>query len=214
MAKDRKQRFQTPGDLAAALAPWCGLASEQAWPAAIDLAAPLAPAAGSHAAEAEQAAGESPAELQAPVEPSGPVPAGTPLSDAAFKEKWQQWTAIVEVSLRRRGQRDWINPQAFEGLQKDLAEACQAHARAAEGPRRKFFESLAGLVKPWGNPDTLMQTDPEIHQSLFYLCLKAERNLNRWLTDPAGGGLFGRLRKGWRRLRWHAELRKFFQGPH
>jgi serine/threonine protein kinase len=210
MAKDRYQRFQSPAELACALAPWCG---------GMDSAA----AAGRQTPVNRDSRTER---IVVDVRDRSPDtmiqvlrPGETPAIDEALREKWRQWTAIVEVSLRRRGSRQWINAQAFQALQEELVQWCRDRACVADERQRDFLESLEELVKPWLTPDTLMQTDVEIHTSLLRLCQQAEQTLNDWFlatraatanAESVAGGLLNRFRKRRDLLDFQEHIRKRF----
>jgi serine/threonine protein kinase len=132
----------------------------------------------------------------------------TPPLDTAFKEKFLQWTAIVERTLRERGTQQRINRQAFAALQRDLVGNCEAQARASEGPRREFFLNLANLLKPWLTPEALAQTDLEIHYQLLDLFQRAEGELAKWVASTETARQ-GEPKEASRRT-WTAMLRKVF----
>jgi serine/threonine protein kinase len=216
MAKDKAQRFQTPAELACALVA-CGAQSrsETTAPAARPSAAPQIPAAPDirnerTEVEARDSAPETMIQLSSPGEPS---------IDEVLHEKWQQWTAVVEESLRRRGSRNWINLQAFQSLQEELVRMCRERSSAAQGKQQEFLESLEEMVKPWLTPDTLMQMDIEIHGSLYRLCQQAQQTLNEWIqatravggnAEAVSGSFLNRFKKRRELLDFQAKIRKRF----
>jgi hypothetical protein len=219
MAKDRTRRFQTPAELAVALAPWCGGGSGRSAPPAAEPAPVPAPPEELQETAFEPLVAQ---EIDTSQVSSGP-PSSTPwLSapiDSAFRDQWEQWTAIVESSLRRRGAHRWIHAEAFERFHGALVAGCEALARETDGPQRAFFESLTDLVKPWLTPDSLMQTDPEVHDSVLRLCHRAQVELDRWSGirpvqrqegDTAVRGVLSRFRSRRERLEFKAKMRRLF----
>jgi serine/threonine protein kinase len=210
MAKDRERRFQTPEELAQELAALSGPGRRRPAPAPVAVEAPAEPpteAPGQGAAEpdvgeSDQAAASFPsltAVLNPPIDPS-------------FPEKFRQWTAVVEITLRRRGALRQINREAFGALQRHLVRACQVHASAADHGRSAFFHRLEELLKPWLTPEALAQTDLEIHAQLFREFQQAERELDQWIApDGTTAGdeqsTTGRLGSGFKKRRRQQELR-------
>jgi serine/threonine-protein kinase len=211
MAKERGERFQTPAELAAELA----ALSRAGWRRHMSHAAAVAPPA--------EVAGEEAAErtilkvVDELQETNCPLPAGVPFVDEAFRDKFRLWTAIVTITLRRRGALRRINREAFASLQRDLVAACHAQACAAQDPRSDFFQELKDLLKPWLSPDALAQTDLEIHYQLAGWFCQAERELDRWVppSDPPEGDLtsFGRFLTRLKQRpepHWQVQLRNVF----
>jgi serine/threonine protein kinase len=178
MAKDRNQRFQTPAELVQALSPRCGPGSRHEAPAAVG-PLPESPA-GDRAGGATCPPAALASDDRSTVEFLVDSPAASPAGDASLWEKWQHWTAIVAASVRRRGATRWINPRAFRALQTELVRACRAQANASEGESRHLFQRLEELVKPWLTPESLTQTDLEIHLSLATLCQQAKQDIDTW----------------------------------
>src|SRR5262249_54194577 len=139
MAKDPQQRFQTPAELVQELPPWWGPGSRQEVPAAAAESPPDRPADGQQGGMEGSAAGPVDHVARTVVlHPARPI-------DAAFREKWHHWLAIVEVSVKRRGARHWINPRAYQALQAELMKMCRVEASSGERERRAFFQRLQGL---------------------------------------------------------------------
>jgi serine/threonine-protein kinase len=213
MAKERDQRFQTPAELAAELATLTGSRGRRVMPAA----AAAAPAPEVAEEEAEHTILKVVDELQ---ETNCPLPDGAaeaPAVDETFRDKFRQWTAIVTITLNRRGALRRINRQAFAALQRDLVAACHAQASVARDRRSDFFRDLEDLLKPWLSPDALAHTDLEIHCQLARWFRQAERELDKWVPpneppepDPTSfGRLLTRLtQRG--EPRWQVQLRNVF----
>jgi serine/threonine protein kinase len=198
MAKDPEQRFQTPAELVQELPPWWGPGFQQEVPAATAGYPPDGPAGGQQGGM-EGAAADPVAVVPSTVamHPARPI-------DAAFREKWHHWLAIVEVSVKRRGARHWINPRAYQALQAGLVNMCRAEASSGERKRRDFFQRLQGLISPWVTAETLTQTELEIHFSLLELCRQMELEINTWAgvaptklrsSESTLGSILGRFRK-------------------
>jgi hypothetical protein len=189
--KDRAQRFQTPAELAHALAPWCDGGGGTATPA---VPAPEPASGGPDGGAEEEASGPLTGLIDTvtgPGEgprlpPEGPAPTG-----ASLRDMWERWTGIVARSVSGPGFARWVKPRQFEQLQTELVRACLAHARVAEGKRREFFESLAELVKPWLSPEALIHADREIRWSLLELCQQALRDLDREASARPTAGAEG-----------------------
>jgi hypothetical protein len=202
MAKDRNQRFQTPTELVQALSPWDHPGARHQVPAAVG-PPPALPAGDREDGTSCPPAGRAPDE-RSTVELVVDSPAALAGDASSLREKWQHWTAIVAASVRRRGATHWINPRAFRGLQTELVRACRAQAHASAAETRHLFQRLEELVKPWLSPESLTQTDLEIHFSLVRLCQQAQQDLDAWAgrspTQPGGsastlGSFLGRLIK-------------------
>jgi serine/threonine protein kinase len=176
MAKDRGQRFQTPAELLRELYPWCGSGRPYEARAAEVVLLAEVPAGGQEDGAKCPPARAAEDDLST-VGSLADSPEAASSLDAAFRKKWQHWTAIVEASGRRRGGRRWVNPVAFQGLQEELVRVCHAKACASKGEGRLFFLRLEELVKPWLTPDTLTQMDPEIHLSLLRLYQQANHDV-------------------------------------
>lgn len=198
LAKDRNQRYQTPAELVQALAPWCGPGTAQAPPTVVDLSLP-------EAVPADAEAGPIGCPVAATSDDSStfvPLGAKALVIDPDLWQKWQDWTSLVAVSVRRRGARRWVDPCTFRLLQTDLVRACRAQAEASEGETRQLFHKLEELVAPWVTPESLMQTELEIHLSLLSLCQQARENLAAWARSrspqPEGGkGIVGGILRRW-----------------
>jgi serine/threonine protein kinase len=220
MAKDKAGRFQTPAELARELVPWCSENRPQTTtvetnPARVQqtVSAAVSPESRNEQTLVEVRAGVPDTMIQL-------SPPGEPASiDDTLLEKWQQWTAVVEVSLRRRGNRNWIKPQAFQALQEELVQICRERSSTAEGKQREFLESLEELVKPWLTPETLMQMDVEIHGSLLRLCQQAEQTLREWIlatrsvsenAESVAGSFLHRFKKRRELQEFQAKIRKKF----
>jgi serine/threonine-protein kinase len=219
MAKEKDQRFQTPAELAAELAALSGRRErpEPQPPAAAELPDVL-PADEPAADTAESAGLEPVGDLQETscLLPAAPVV--VPPLDPAFREKFRQWTAIIEFSSRRRGSLRRLNREAFAVLHRDLVATCQAQAGVGRDRRRAFFERLEGLLRPWMSPEALAHADLEIHAQLARMFQQAERELDKWLVsdDPADsdqtnlGRLLARFKRRGAPYDWKAQLRKVF----
>jgi serine/threonine protein kinase len=213
MAKDPAQRFQTPAELVGELPPWWHPGSQPPVPPVVAVPPPEAPAE------------DQPVE----VEPSPAHPADTGRStvvlrparpiEAAFREKWHHWVVIIEVSLQQREARHWINRRAFAALQTELVQACRAEASEGERARRAFFQRLQGLVSPWVTPDTLTQTELEIHLSLLQLCQQAEAEMSTWggtaptkvrSSESTLGNILGRFIKRREPAAFRETMRKLY----
>jgi len=217
MAKDKAQRFQTSAELACELAPWCG-GNRPETTAAANLASPQKALSASQDSQNESIVAQV-CDRSAETMIQDSSEGETASIDGALCEKWQQWTAIIAESLRCRGSRHWINPQAFQALQAELVQMCRVRICAAEGRQREFLQSLEGLVKPWLTPETFMQMDMEIHVSLLRLCQQAEQTLNDWVNatravtpnaETIAGGFLGRFRKRRDLLDFQSKIRKLF----
>jgi hypothetical protein len=219
LAKDREQRFQTPAELLQGLAALSGGGGGGGRTAAPEGAAPPeGPGGGPGTGGGQAALGELAAAAGTTV-PQLPTPAGlTAPGWAAFREKFRQWTALVEFTLRRRGAVRGINRQAFAALHRELVRACQALASAAEGARREFYQRLEERLEPWLSPEALAQTDLEIHYQVAYEFQEAERDLDRWVaasgTSVAGqtaiGRLLGRFKRQWEQHHFKEQMRELY----
>jgi serine/threonine protein kinase len=105
--------------------------------------------------------------------------------DAELPQEWSRWTLFVASLVSAPDGRPRISSRAFELLRKHLVEACEAQAAATAGPRREFFERLAGLVRPWLNLGVLTATEPEILFSLLSHCAQALRELQELAGSQA-----------------------------
>jgi hypothetical protein len=196
-AKDPNQRFQTPAELARELGPFSGTAGRPGRIAAAEVEAPAHPPAGLPGARGAegppwQPADEGPTVVHRSLPPAVPAPS----DDTPFREKFRRWTAVVELTLRRRGALPRIDREAFNALQQDLVRACHVQASAAEDRRRQFYQQLEELLKPWLSPEALANTDLEIHYQLVREFRQAERQLDAWIAASGPGGnqtTFGRI---------------------
>lgn len=229
MAKTRNRRFQTPSEFVTAVATWCGAQSapesapvvappREAAPAPIPVPAP-APIPVPQADPEHVPTAPSVPQLQATDMPlPEPTPNRLPI-DAGFRARWQQWTALVEVSALRRGTHHWVDPEAFRVLQEELVRTCHVHAHATTGELRDFYVRLEALVRPWVTPDSLMQTDRKIHLDLVRLCQQAEQEIDR-LTGQGRAetvesrttlwGFLSRFRGRRERQQFEEEMRRRF----
>jgi serine/threonine protein kinase len=175
MAKDPVRRFQTPAELAKELAGVGRLEDEDSAAETI------------HGLEEEDFV-DLPEDAAGRAGLARSRATATPVIDAAFVDNWRRWTALIGSAARGRGQR--INPRSFQQLRKRLIEGCETGARATGAGWRELFERLAGLVKPWVTPQTLMRTDKEILASLLLICQQADQQLNQIMAaqTTAGGG--------------------------
>jgi hypothetical protein len=182
MAKDPGQRFQTPAEVAEELARVCPAA-----PAAPGIRRE-APALEPRTEGRQEVGGGSavagrPAEAQDTVEQLNSSAAPTQLVDGAFLDHWRRWIAVVEAFAVGQGHLYRARPREFHQLHQRLLDGCDARAAAAEAGKREFFQRLAGLVKPWVNPDALARPDREVLYSLVILCYEAEQKLAAELAD-------------------------------
>jgi serine/threonine protein kinase len=206
MAKERKGRFQTPAEVTQELVGVCRLPLSLSTVQTSDAPSPDGRALGdsssalalSPSSQGVQGANES--EQKQPftdpvtrahdaVEQLLRFPQQAPPLDPGFLEDWRQWTAVIESFVAGRGTTLKLEPQSYRLLHKRLVERCEALAKDANGVRREFMLSLAELVKPWLNPDTLNRTDRELLYSLLWLCHRAELGLiemTRIRTPVAG----------------------------
>jgi serine/threonine protein kinase len=203
MAKERSQRFQTPAELARELASLPG----------------RRPAPFTTAADSPKGPPAADPEAISDTKTTCVLPTSAALAlpiDVAFRHNFRLWTAIVALSLRRRGALRKMNKEAFSALQRDLLAACEAQAVAAEDQGRALFHKLEGLLRPWLNPEALAQADLEIHQQLARECHEAEDELDKWAGRPTGPdpNSAGNILSYWRTRRaqshLEAHLRKHF----
>ncbi len=198
LAKKMDQRFQTPAELASELASLSETRERQNLPSLTAVQPPESlPTTGSTA----DTAGSTVVKTEADIQETGCIlMAATtvaPPFDAAFMNKFRQWTAMVELTLRQRGSLRRMNREAFSALQRDLIQACQAQVCVGTDQRRAFFQRLEELLKPWLSPDALAETDLEIHGQVARMFKEAERQLDKWVVasvPPASDqSNFGRL---------------------
>jgi serine/threonine protein kinase len=179
LAKKMDQRFQTPAELARELAGLSGTRERQPPPSQAAIRPPERSAAEDNAEATVLKAADDRQETNSFQLAEGDV---VPALDAAFMNKFRQWTAMVELTLTQRGSLNRLNREAFSALHADLVTACQAHLRTAQDERRDFFQRLVELLKPWLSPDALAHADPEIHSQVAYLFKQAERVLDQWVV--------------------------------
>ena len=195
MAKERRGRFQTPAELTQELAvvsyqresagtsqtsatpsvPGAGLGTLSSGlpPSPSDWGSP-----GSNESVEKQPFTDPVARAQDAVEQLLRFPKqAVPFVDPGFLEDWRQWTAVVGSYVHGRGTAPRVEAQSYGLLHRRLVARCEALAGDADGVRREFLLSLAELVKPWLNPDTLNRTDRELLHSLLWLCHRAELGL-------------------------------------
>jgi serine/threonine-protein kinase len=215
MAKDPGQRFQTPGELARELVSLSGTAGRRA--------AAAEPASGGAGPGPETSFPSAVFKLPtdaalreaATLIGDDPLLAGSGESplDPAFREKFRQWTALVEYTLRHRGAFRHINREAFAALQRQLLRACRALACVADDERRTFFQRLEERLKPWLSPQALAQTDLEIHYQLVEEFQQDEQELDRWMVKADDRTTLGRLLtlfKGRQQTDVRTQLRQIF----
>jgi serine/threonine protein kinase len=218
LQKDRAARFQTPGELATHLDPWCG-----SRPVLFRAATkPDSPDETSAVAEPEAKPGTvegAPAsQADSPVAPLPPTVIVPLLSLSQLRQKWWQWTLMVELTLRGKRHAK-IAPDKFRSLQLELVEACVAAQKTTDAGRRVLFERLSCLVEPWIDLKALMSLDQEIHYGLLRYCLEAGQEIDSWLRaeraeGPSSETVIGEVPQGFKNRRdWHAfrqRMQKFF----
>jgi hypothetical protein len=217
LAKDRAARFQTPAELASHLDPWC-LARPALSRAAAKPSAAEAPAGDDRGAEQGTAAPAAAKEAESPVAQLTPTVIVPPPSLSQIRQKWWQWTLIVELTFRgKRHAR--IDPAKFRALQQELVEICHAGQKTADAARRVLFERLSCLVEPWIDIKALIDLDQEIHCGLLRYCLEAGQEIDTWLRAeraeaPSNETVIGEVPQGFKNRRdWQAfrqRMRKFF----
>jgi hypothetical protein len=206
MAKEREHRFQQPAELAQELGALLGGGGGASQPPASRGALPPGGARGGPGVGGGAGALGEPAALRSTDSQAVTTVSATPLGDAAFLEKFRQWTVIVEFTLRRRGALRGINRPAFRALHQELVVACQAEANAGEGERRAFYLRLEERLKPWLSPEALAQAELEIHCQVASEFQEAAQELERLLAGSGAAetkhesGL-GRLLSGFKRRR-------------
>jgi serine/threonine protein kinase len=150
MDKDPDQRFQTPGELARALVPWCN---------------PRA------AAPVEEASPPEGAKDRTPVTDNDD---GFAVADESLTEAWCRWVDVVEGFARRRGNRLGISDTEYAGLHQRAVDACRACEGSAAGETRRRFADLRQRVAPWLSLEALARADREILADLLAHCQHLE----------------------------------------
>jgi eukaryotic-like serine/threonine-protein kinase len=202
MAKERMQRFQTPAELAQELSRL--LASGFGAPASLSSEDSYQPPG-----DTTNEPGNGWSSTQSPVQADNmlvrflPSPASSSLRETTLQKDWRRWTALVRALAQGGVKRRPINRRSFQLLQSRLVESCNTLANLSDGPRRDFYQRLAGLVKPWVRPGILLEADKDLRSSLYVLCQQAEQELDQLATTSKGGGLtvFGGIRALFKRLR-------------
>jgi serine/threonine protein kinase len=207
-AKAKGDRFQGPAELARELAALSGSRTvESAPPAVPDRTATRSAAPTGHefAGETEQTTG---------FHFSAALP---PPPAEEFRERFRQWTMLVELTLRRRSSLRKVNRKAYAGLYRDLLAACRAHAAGADVEKHTFFKRLEELLKPWLTPEALAHADLEIHYQLAHEFQQIERELDKWVPYPEAsaesttfGWFFSQFKPRRPHLTTEAQIRKLF----
>ncbi len=226
MAKEPRDRFQTPAELLAALGaagpgPPRHVADGRAAPPRENIPATVIVSGPSRepTPELESSADvlvatalplPAPATGRATAAESGttelPAPAPPP-SDGEFRELWRRWSEVVAEFAR--GRRPRAHEPAYRALHQALLAGCRSRAGAADGEERTFFLRLEGLVEPWLTPGTLASTDRTTLDDLLRRCRQAERVMagpraafpfGRWAAVLAASAAAGALAWGWGRL--------------
>jgi serine/threonine protein kinase len=238
MAKDKEKRYQTPSELAEALAPWCGL-SRSAAPATGPGTVELVSEAGVSAPHAPSTLDEpvvqdeddttvrilADAETSMPsIEERDPeeavaLAAPAPFDEGKFRTAWRRWTGLIEYFARGKGPASAVNAEAFRAVHKELVQGCARLAEACEGERSEFFRGLEWLVGPWMTPDVLAKTEPDLLFDLFERCQRAAVEIDlltgalRELPSDQPTGLTGilaRFRARQERHEFSAEMERVF----
>jgi serine/threonine protein kinase len=179
LAKKMDQRFQTPAELANELAGLSDTCERRELPSLPAARPPESPPAAELAGCTVLKTADDLQDTSCFLPASADV---VPPLDAAFMNKFRQWTAMVELTLIQRGSLGRINREAFCALQRYLVRACQAQLLTAPDHRREFFQRLEELLKPWLSPDALAQADLDIHHQVAQLFKQAERVLDQWVV--------------------------------
>jgi hypothetical protein len=151
MDKDPDQRFQTPGELARALAPWCN---------------PMAAAT-----PVEEASAQEDAKEKTPVAGNSD---GFPVADESLAEAWCRWVDVVEGFARRRGNRLGVSETEYTALHQLAVDACRTCEDSAAGEARRRFADLRERVQPWLSLEALARADREILADLLAHCQHLE----------------------------------------
>jgi hypothetical protein len=161
MEKDPDKRFQTPGELARVLGPWCypSTAPAHAEPTATIGASPT------HGDREPDEAEESAAtdDDEAAVDP-----------EESLSAAWCQWVDIVEGFARRKGNRLGTTETDYATLHEAAVAACQACEDATTGETRQLFRALRERVQPWLSLAALARADREILGDLLAHCRHLE----------------------------------------
>jgi serine/threonine-protein kinase len=161
MEKDPDQRFQTPGELARALEPWCSplALAHSTDPVAAAAAAPTHEAdALGDTTELEKTGGDD----------------TSPVREVALVEGWCRWVDIVEDFARRRGNRSGTSQTEYAAVHGLAVAACRVRADTAAGETRRLFHDLRERVQPWLSLEALARADREILADLLAHCRRLE----------------------------------------
>jgi serine/threonine protein kinase len=178
-----------------------GAASQEA--AATPLPSSLATVGGREVVAAGPAGAPVVGGTAAEAERVPPSPAELARLDAALRQAWQRWTAVVGAFARGRG---WarVSEEAYRALHAGLLEVCREQAEAADGPQRAAFERLRGIAEPWLTPRSLAAADAETLTSLWQRCRQVEQELgvgggvNLWGWAAVAAALAVAIFLGWR----------------
>ena len=170
LAKRPVDRYQSPGEVAAALGDWLERRRES--PAVPDdEAGPLArspratgrakvarkPGPGTQAATALEEEGVSPARPNSPSGPRpvpGPVgrPDGLPEAGQALRplvESWERWASVVEGLGRSGDSGPRVSEASYQSIYQELLQACRASSEDADEPTRLTLRKIEDLAAPW-----------------------------------------------------------------
>ncbi len=194
MAKDPGDRFQTPAELARALAP---LGAPDTTRPQVFVLEPLGAAVG--AAEgtrpstpapfggrgrgeeqvwaSEGGLGPSAPENDFPneaaplVETVFPHPPA-PRDAAALRRSWCRWRDVLEALERGAGLP--LQEAEYRSLYAEVLAGCADQAVGGPPERRAALTRLEGLVRPWVTLTSLVRADPAIRASLLEQCREVE----------------------------------------
>jgi serine/threonine protein kinase len=109
---------------------------------------------------------------------TGVSPVKLPPIDPVVSRLWQRWMDLLETVVAGRGPAR-VNGNTYRTIHTLLLQACRAAIDAAEIPeRRALYEECLSIAQPWLKPQTFIQTDSSILQTLLQRGKEIEIELN------------------------------------
>ena len=209
MAKNPRDRFQTPARLARALAPWC---DPSRTPDEGEVAEAMEPEFETAEEPSEAAPGE-PLRLADSLEHLMEPWRGKTLPvDPALRVNWRRWSDLVRRAAKGYRLRNRIGPEDYRALVYEIVDGCRSQAGAAEaGQQYRLFWRLGEVVRPWATVESLERSPREVRAALVRRCEQVEKmfgirswrhHLKWWLRLLTPAALVAAVAVGWAVNEW------------
>jgi serine/threonine protein kinase len=107
-----------------------------------------------------------------------PAPAAPPGLDRILRNRWRQWTHLIELIVEGYGN-SRVDAESYRAVHTALLHACRVAVESSTTPeRRAFHQEIVSIVQPWLNLSTFVHVERPMLESLLDRCKRIELELH------------------------------------